>query len=77
MKADVYMSIPCKKILLVAAGEEFSSLPEKALEFAKSLQLHGQWEIDPMTPRFGLDQEAAIGELERKGYYAAIAKIWV
>jgi len=77
MKADVYMSNPREKILLLTAGKQIASLPEKAQEFAKGLGLHSQWEIDPATPRIGLDQKAALESLQNHGYYAATAGISV
>lgn len=77
MKADVYMSNPREKILLLTAGKQIASLPEKAQEFAKGLGLHSQWEIDPATPRIGLDQKAALESLQNNGYYAATAGISV
>ncbi|CAI8806384.1 hypothetical protein EMIT0P74_10188 [Pseudomonas sp. IT-P74] len=75
MKADVYMTKPRQKILLLTAGKEIASLPEKVQEFAKDMTPHGQWEIDPATPRIGLDQKAALYALQNTGFYTATAEI--
>lgn len=75
MKVDVYLSNPRKKILLLKPGIQLTELPEKAQEFASSLEKEGQWEIDANAPRWGLDVTQAIQSLDAKGYYAATATI--
>lgn len=75
MKADVYLSNPRKKILLVKPGTDLASLPEKAQQFAADMKLHDQWEINPSEPRIGLNSEEALQALNAKGYYAATADL--
>ena len=73
MKADVYLDKTRQKILLLNPGGNVADLPEKAQKFAADLEFHDHWEIDPASPRIGLNQKEAIQSLELKGYYAATA----
>jgi hypothetical protein len=75
MKADVYLSNPRKRILLITLGRDLSSLPDEIQKIAAGLKYEGQWDITPAPPRWGLDYEKAIKSLQENGYYTTTASI--